>query len=78
MYWGNVNQSTVQGINRANLDGSGAMTIVGAIPPWGVAVDPAIGKVFWVNVSVGNESIQGFSAYPPEKVYSRNQTARSG
>jgi hypothetical protein len=51
VYWGNVSGSNP--ISYANLDGSGGgnLTTTGAIPeaPWGVTIDGAAGKIYWVN-----------------------------
>ena len=51
IYWGNVSGSNP--ISFANLDGSGGgnLTTTGATPeaPWGVTIDAAAGKIYWVN-----------------------------
>jgi DNA-binding beta-propeller fold protein YncE len=51
VYWGNVSGSNP--ISFANLDGSGGgnLTTTGATPeaPWGVTIDAAAGKIYWVN-----------------------------
>ena len=51
IYWGNVSGSNP--ISFASLDGSGGgnLTTSGAIPeaPWGVTMDAAAGRIYWVN-----------------------------
>jgi DNA-binding beta-propeller fold protein YncE len=51
VYWGNVSGS--HPISYANLDGSGGgnLRTTGATPeaPWGVTIDAAAGKIYWVN-----------------------------
>jgi DNA-binding beta-propeller fold protein YncE len=52
IYWGNAGSNTVP-ISFASLDGSGGgnLRTTGATPeaPWGVTIDAAAGKIYWVN-----------------------------
>ena len=54
MYWADLGTDTIK---SANLDGTGAGTLVGSAgndDPVGVAIDPAGNKIYWSNEGAGS------------------------
>ena len=52
MYWGDRGINKIQ---RANLDGSNVEDVVTGYIAWGIALDPEVGKVYWIS---GGQSVR--------------------
>jgi len=59
LYWSNTSTDTIQ---RSNLDGSALETVVAGVTSFGIALDPAAGKLYWTDLgdpnTLGDESIR--------------------